>query len=517
MKKDLILLAATLLACSCTGHLFDMMGENIDVTPDDSGHDMIVLGEQLEDPYSLDNMTKALQSLYGTKADRVVLEPTDLYVRFLPEDEDQYVELEEMGVVMLDHPVDYQIIKEGDYYHDPTLDEGKITWQYAVVRKDFIFPSDIQYEILDKCFLSDNASTKADWVDWAEVERESFKLTGNGKMLSPVTKAGDGTQPRGKITIHDDKLDRDEGVKGVKVSCNSFVKFGDAWTDDEGNYEMSKTFTSNVRYRIVFKNKKGFAIGFNLLLVPASISSFGKSSPSGMDIHIDSNSERKLFCRSVVNNAGYDFYEDCSAKGMPLPPSNLRLWLFQNLSCSSSPMLQQGAVVDNSVISEYLGEYTDLLKMFLPDITLGMKGKYYYPTIYSSAIHEFAHAVHFMKAGTDYWDRYIKFILVSFVTSGFTSYGVGTENDHGYCEIGEMWAYYLESIYYRERYNEKDASFGASYWFKPAILLNLDNRGLARQSICKALASDVCDKQSFQKRLLSLYPEMKTAINQSFE
>lgn len=506
-----------LSASSCNGLFFSMIGENIDVS-DDSGHDMIVLGKQLEDPYSLDNMTKALQSLYGTKADRVVLAPTDYYVRFLPEDENQFEELEAMGLVMLDHPVDYEIIREGDYYHDPSIEDGNITWQYAVVSKDFEFPSGILYEKLDECYLSENdeSLTKSDWIDWSEVEREAYKMTGNSGLLSSSTKADSGN-PSGRITIFDEKLNKEVGVKGVKVSCNSFVKFGNAYTDEEGNYAIAKNFTSDVRYRMVFKNKKGFAIGFNLLLVPASVSSFGKNSPSGLDIHIDSNSERKLFCRSVVNNAGYEYYEDCLARGIQQPPSNLRVWLFQFLGSSSTPMLQQGAVVDNSLLTEFLGEYSLLLKMFLPDVTLGMKGKYDFPSIYSSAVHEFAHASHFMKAGTKYWDRYIQFILKSFVTSGFTTYGVGTETDHGYCEIGEMWAYYVESMFYRERYGDKSASFGNSFWFDPTIFLKLDERGMIRQSIFKSLSSDVCDIETLHKKLLSLYPEMKTAINQSFE
>jgi len=502
--------------CSCNGWLSEI-GENVDVT-DDSGHEMIVLGNKLEDPYSVVNMTKALQSLYGTKADRVAISPTDLYVRFLPLDENQFDELEEMGLALLDHPVDYEIVREGDYYHDPAIEDENITWQYAVVDKDFVFPSGIRYEVLDDCYLSDNdkTHTKADWIDWDKVERESYRLTGNADMLVPETKAGSGN-PRGKITIYDEKLGKTTGVKGVKVSCNSFVKFGNAYTDDEGNYEISRTFSSDVRYRMVFKNKKGFGIGFNLLLVPASVSSFGKSSASGLDIHIDSNSERKLFCRSVVNNAGYEYYEDCLERGIQQPPANLRIWLFQSLERSSTPMLQQGALIDNSMIGEFLGEYSSLLKMFLPDITLGMKGKYNYPDIFACAIHEFAHAEHFMKVGTAYWDRYIKFILLSFVTSGFTTYGVGTEKDSGYCEIGEMWAYYVQTVLYRARYLDKTASFGNSYWFDPSIFLKLDERGMTRQSIAKALSSDIYDKETLRKKLISLYPELKTAINQSFE
>ena len=92
--------------------------------PDDTGrfpeqglqHGMIQLGEKLEDPYTVENMQKALTNVYGTKADRVDITATDLYVRFLPRDNAEYTALLESGLYLLDHPMDYSIVKEGDYY-----------------------------------------------------------------------------------------------------------------------------------------------------------------------------------------------------------------------------------------------------------------------------------------------------------------------------------------------------------------------------------------------------------------
>ena len=80
MKKILIALVA-IAAVSCRGNAFLPFSEKVDLEGSLS-HDMIVLGNQLEDPYSVDNMTKALASLYPTKAGRVPVTATDLYVKF---------------------------------------------------------------------------------------------------------------------------------------------------------------------------------------------------------------------------------------------------------------------------------------------------------------------------------------------------------------------------------------------------------------------------------------------------
>ena len=147
-----------------TGFLYD----------DGVEHGMIVLGDRLDNPYTTENAQKAFSAVYPTKS-RDIVQTTDLYVRFLPENQEEFDLLEEMGVQMLDHPLDFEIITEGDYYHDPSVGEDNITWQYAVVDKDFDFP-DIRYEIIDECFLADNSEQTKSMtdIDWAAVEAESY-------------------------------------------------------------------------------------------------------------------------------------------------------------------------------------------------------------------------------------------------------------------------------------------------------------------------------------------------------
>ena len=90
------------------------------------------------------------------------------------------------------------------------------------------------------------------------------------------------------------------------------------------------------------------------------------------------------------------------------------------------------------------------------------------------------------------------------------------ETDAGYCEIGEMWAYYLQSKFYRERYGEPEAAFGTSFWFYPQIFLYLDDRGLNKYRIFAALTSDINGRDLLKKKLTSMYPEFKSAIVQAF-
>jgi hypothetical protein len=89
-----------------TGHGVDYQyGRNL-------SHEKIVLGSRLENPYKTENITKALQELYPTKADRVEVKTTDLYVRFLPKSDSEYEILKGMDIHLTDHPLDFEIVKD---------------------------------------------------------------------------------------------------------------------------------------------------------------------------------------------------------------------------------------------------------------------------------------------------------------------------------------------------------------------------------------------------------------------
>lgn len=484
-------------------------------------HEGIVLGNRRENPYKTENITKALESLYPTKAGRVEVEATDLYVRFLPSDDEEYEQLKSLGIELVDHPLDYDIAVEGDWYHDPEIPDGHVTWQYAVVPVGFDFP-DMEYEIIHECYINkDSPGLKSDGIDWESVEREAYVITGNEDFLDTLqTKASEKMTPSGRITIVDEHAHGGKpfGVAGVKVSCNSFVKFDSSWTDRDGYYTMSKKFSSKLRYRLVFQNQKGFAIGVNLILLPASVSTLGRSGPEGVNLTVTQDSEEKLFQRCAVNNAAYDYYSRCAVDdlNLNLPPSDLRIWIFRGLEVSSAIMLHHKTILSNSMIESFLGSFSSILSFLLPDITLGTAEKNDYRSIYSLTCHELAHASHFTKVGTSYWNEYIWYIIDSYIRTGGMTYGDGSLDKAGYCEIGESWAYYLESRMFKDRYGGTFPTFGTSFWFKPQIFRFLGERGLSVSQMFSVLDGNVVDKASLKSALLEAYPMKKSVIEQVF-
>lgn len=490
-------------------------------TSSEDMHGMIVLGRQLDDPYSVDNMTKALASLYPTKATQVgVLEATHYYVRVLPKNGEELDLLENLGLQFLDHPMDYEIVREGDYYHDPSIPQENITWLYAAVPVDIKVPQGIVCEVLDKCYIVGGGVPlkSVDGIDWDDVEREAFRITGN-ESLYPATRAASSNVPKGRITVLDQDYDSEPvGLAGVKVSCNVFVKTSTVYTDDEGYYEMSKSFASDPRYRIEFSNRKGFSIGFNKILVKGSVSSLGKHSSAGVNVNITPQTGSSLFSRAAVNNSVYAYLESCKSesRGIKAPPKNLRIWLCRYLSNSACVMMQQGVMVNDGLIGDLMGEYSVLAQLFLPDVVIGLDGNETYASLFSSTVHELSHASHFMLAGSKFWTKYAQYIIKTFISSGGVTYGIGIEPDAGYCEVGEMWAYFNQTMLYNERYPYYQKSFGTNFWFYPQIFTYLDSRGMDRFSIFPVLTQDITDRYLLKDKLISYYPELKNTINQAF-
>ena len=102
----IVLLLPVLLLAACGRELVPDPASSR--TPEEGlYHGMIQLGEKLDDPYTVENMQTALAKVYPTKAERVDIVATDLYVRFLPRDDAELKRLEAMGLYLMENAISY--------------------------------------------------------------------------------------------------------------------------------------------------------------------------------------------------------------------------------------------------------------------------------------------------------------------------------------------------------------------------------------------------------------------------
>ena len=128
----------------------------------------IQLGAQVANPLTVQNMMQAWNNLYVQQL--TTLEHTHLYVRFLPTFEEYEILQEMEELELIDYPLDREIVQDGSYYHDPSIPADEITWQYAVVEKDFVPPvATSNYEVLSQLVVVEYNSH---WVE------EAYRIKG---------------------------------------------------------------------------------------------------------------------------------------------------------------------------------------------------------------------------------------------------------------------------------------------------------------------------------------------------
>jgi|GEM_PF-140476 len=509
----------------------------------------MVLGEKLTNPYSLAIMQQAYSELAPTRSD-ITLEPTDLYVRFLPKDSADVSTLEDRyNLELFGYPLDYDIQIEGTTYHDPLIPADQITWQYTTVKPDFSFPDNIRYEILEYCYIPDEDDEDEDESGEIatrnpsfnnQLELKAFEISQLPDKFRPTeseTKGlfGKSVRPTGTITMYDDILKKNVGVKGVKIRCHILVKWSTTYTNENGYYSMDSKFSARPHYAIVFDNSKGFDIYGNWGPLAKANYNMGWRAKEGHSRDIQKNTVAWDWC--AVNNAGYDYYKMCEKEGITKPPASLKVWVFPHKSnVTSAPMLNKVSHVygfkSNSKLGNFFNTYglniptAEFLRWFkplMPDITVGSK-RSDLRSIYGSVNHEFAHASHFSKVGSAFWADYISYIIT------YGSYGSPSSFNSGLCGVGEMWGYAIGNIQEFEKYGPDNQDIknttlvgakqpypGGKWWFKPQILWDLyrDNI-LTKKQMYDCLTSEVRDHMALKDKMVSRHSKLKDDINMAF-
>ncbi len=247
---------------------------------------VIKLGEKLTNPFSVENMKKAYENLksknkvlgINTNADTdFEIETNAYYVRFLAdtEPESDYLETIEdsLDVALYDVPLDYEIVQNGDYYHDPTIAEDMPTWQYTAVSTSFNLQSlrnnGIEYEVLDNLYLPGEYGTEQNEVQQKkpgmaisqsnqnfsrqlveEAERIAEKNPEKNSLI-PEVKAD--FNPQGKIQVYDTRLARLIPLKGVKVRARRWFTIREVLTNENGDYFINSGFSRPVNYAIFYE------------------------------------------------------------------------------------------------------------------------------------------------------------------------------------------------------------------------------------------------------------------------
>lgn len=353
---------------------------------------MTKLGRQLENPYSVENMLKAYSNLKSANssgkasAEEIEITTTHFYIRFKPKNEEELAILKrDSTLILYEHPLDYEILEAGTYYHDPSVPAGIPTYQYLSLPVNKQIPEGVEYEILEELFIpdeykdSDIPNGRIASIEFIEtLIDESLRITGNldDASIQNGRVQARSWRPAGRIRVWDNSSSPNNWrpVEGVEVKARRWFTTHKGTTNSQGYYSCDGTFKRDANYsldweRHQFALREGWLDGANIN---------GPKKDGNWDL--DLNGGANTFHARVFMAAYHYYYKDI--KGLRRPPENGTFKTKMHIRCYNEDNGSNGSHKEER---RFLG-LGNQVKIYNPDRAIS--------EIYATTIHELSHASH---------------------------------------------------------------------------------------------------------------------------
>ncbi len=211
---------------------------------------------------------------------------THRYIKYYPANEDDYEALiSDTNLNFYDYPLDYQVLVQGNFYHDPNVVDSLPTPQYVVVPNGYSYNTNIAHEVLDELYLPEEDTQLQGMSLDENLEYGNSLLVGAfrsaGTYLEPANPNGTGSGSwhgvplrNGIIRVFDNMLGQYIPLEGVRVKANRWFRTRKAITNALGAYTLDgDPFRRPADYSIHFQDPQNnrFAVRNRHNHVPAKI------------------------------------------------------------------------------------------------------------------------------------------------------------------------------------------------------------------------------------------------------
>ncbi|MCL5245180.1 hypothetical protein M4I21_05125 [Cellulophaga sp. 20_2_10] len=365
---------------------------------------MMKLGKQLENPYSIENMSKALDNLrksnvsFKSRTNEFEITTTHLYIKFKPKNEAELSILKkDSTLVLYDYPLDYEIEQTGDFYHDSEVTTNQPTYQYCSVELGKKLPSDIENEILAELFIPDEDSDELDDTNAKTIKfqiiddlvTEALHITNNLKDFKSqsenfLSARRSKWRPAGTINVYDNVLRRYSPVVGIEVRARRWFTTHKGTTNTQGRYSCNGRFRRDANYSIKWE-RYHYSIRSG---------TFGQAKFDGpkrrgdWDVNIGgANTSNTVLDRqqyyALIHQAAYDYYYR-NIFGLSSPPRNSLLKPQAKISASQTQRQHD----KTSHAASYARTFGIFPTIYIRDWNEPSDN------VYGTTIHELAHTAH---------------------------------------------------------------------------------------------------------------------------
>lgn len=419
------------------------------------------LGQKLENPYSVTNMKRALDSVKAKMTISKSAKSTSefnvrishLYVKIEPKNAAEEALLKrDTSQVFFDYPLDYEFPKEVSEQIG-TNNKDSIGSYYVAVPKDYVFPAGIRTKVLEELYIPEqdpyfNNATGTGKVNKSTISNkedllgnlliEAYTLTYNEKQLGLESSISGKTswwifgkkwRPSGRITMWDNTINKEIPVEGAQVLIRQWFTVDNGITDANGNFSTG-TVRGKAKYILQWE-RYDYSIRNGWFGQAETKSDYEKNDAWNFKI-----TEDKDLYFAQIHQAAHDYYYK-DILGLSRPQRNS----FLNRQMKIAACDVSGKSYHSNQISNF---------GIFPAISI-LQYQRHSQNIYGTTIHELAHSAHQQLFPSSYPDLVWKAYLEP---EALYNYGSGRETlkQIGAGRVMESWARCVEIVLTNLRY-----------------------------------------------------------------
>lgn len=370
----------------------------------------------LENPYTVKNMTVALERLKSTQSSKAFgdfdIKPSHRYLKFIPKN------AEEEGLLKMDstiHYFDYRLDAEykNGYLENRIPHKDSIPEYYTAVSIDKELPA-VDYEVLDELYIPEqdpyfnDIKEQREYNVTGKIDNKTdlfnnllytaFEQTGNEEELMVDNPPAEGKwifgskwYPSGSIRVNDDILGV-VPVTGAQVLMRQWFTVAQGITDGNGNFSTSPV-RGKAKYVIQWER-------YNYSIRRGSIFQAEMKGPNvkNQSWHpiIDGGDDEY---HALIHQAAHDYYYG-HRFGLTSPPMNNHFYSFGHQHQMKIAARQSAPLGIPSSYSHIRSEITFGILAQIHIKVFERKSDY----VYGTTIHELSHAVHSVVDRSSYND-----------------------------------------------------------------------------------------------------------------
>ena len=367
---------------------------------DSSGDENMVLGNKLNNPYTLSNMKKAFEVLGSAKAKTLTY--NRIYVKLLPQTQEQVLDFltnENVNRCISEYPVDYEILKEGNIYFDPKVSSDTFIKPYYCVANSIADIPNVPYQILEYGYVPTDLEENVEEMAWKiagydldsinDMTPSSSKIIGKYKYY-----------PEGYVDVLRSPTTQYTPVRNKSLLMTTFFVWSYVRTSSTGYFKSSKKFIVKVPVHIRQWNQEYKIFGHSLW---DKIGTATKANSNPNTHYRIGTGDRGAYNKAVLNNTFFDYNDYCNSaqggQGSIIKLDDIWYWIPITKDRGGTTVLKHKFNFSSSELY-----YSNVLGTAITnDIAL----RYWHDNSYQNKqnlmFHEFSHYSHAMKAGRAYW------------------------------------------------------------------------------------------------------------------